>query len=125
MIENGKIKCDWCKLEIQQLTEQEALEDDFPGHGWNDYRTAAMHLCFTCHQAYFNDRYCEGPCETRPCERGKDCWVNDSSSVPYETFFAERVTGEPVFERFNPGQATRPTGPTARITEKYNQLTLF
>jgi hypothetical protein len=125
MIKNNLLYCDWCKQEIQQLTKQEALEDNFPGHGWNDYQTAALHLCFTCHQEYFDERYCEGSCETRPCERGRECWVNDSSSVPYETYFAERVTGEPVFERFMSRQATRQAGPAAQAGEKYHQLMLF
>jgi len=47
MIKDGKPCCDECKIELEALTEEEAIEDIL-GHGWSDWRTAIKHYCYQC-----------------------------------------------------------------------------
>lgn len=62
----GKLCCDICKKEIEELDEEEALAD-MEGHGWVDVKTAHEFLCYHC------------------LER------QHPSIIAYETYFAGRI----------------------------------
>lgn len=89
VLKNGVPFCDKCGRELVALTEAEALAD-IMGHGWTDWRTAAVHYCFKCSDELWQPPC--GECETHPCKRGRDCWASPPLHLfPYETYFANAL----------------------------------
>lgn len=89
MIKGGRPFCDYCKRELEALTEEECLSDIF-GHGWTNWRDARVHCCYKCSDTMWQPPC--GQCETHPCERGRECWANPPLHLfPYETYYANAL----------------------------------
>lgn len=92
MLKNNKPFCDLCKREMEIISEEDGEPCGFP------HDKAHEHVCSECHEALFDlawDRRdpC-GECETKPCERGRDCWYQPSLGLVYETYFADAIAEE-------------------------------
>ena len=92
MIKNKVPYCDYCKRELEALTEAKCLEDITP-HGWTNWRDAQVHCCFKCSDTLWQPPC--GDCETYPCNKGRDCWANPPQHLfPYETYYANALGEE-------------------------------
>lgn len=86
---DGKPYCDICK---QEMVMQQG-PDEWGHEPW-PLGSAIAHVCEDCFDEAFSiqwemDNPC-GSCETRPCERGRDCWYTPPilRQLPYETYYA-------------------------------------
>lgn len=78
--------CENCKAEIVKLKE-----DDFGEPIWNT--RWEQYLCEDCYDKIWKellDNACP-VCETHPCERGRECWVNPFPRIMYLCYVAPRV----------------------------------
>ena len=81
------LKCENCKQEILRLKEDDFGEPVDWNTRWEQY------LCDVCHDKIWKDlldNAC-GVCETEPCKRGRDCWVNPWPRIMYLCSVAPRV----------------------------------
>ncbi len=92
MLKDGKPHCDLCGKLMEVIRTNEDGDSVWP------YEQAHAHICEQCHslawdKGFEEDRPCETQCETRPCNRGNECWYTPEvlRNRPYETYFADRV----------------------------------
>ena len=90
------MKCEKCGCEIGDLVDadeydEEELADLMNHTQWEQY------LCEGCHQAIWDDKLKAGceVCETRPCEKGRDCWVNPWPDIMFLCYVGKRRIKEP------------------------------
>jgi len=80
--------CESCKKELVHLKEDDFGEPiDVDGTCWEQY------LCDICHAKIWKallENAC-GECRTRPCEHGRDCWVNPFPRIMYLCYVAPRL----------------------------------
>ena len=91
MIRHGRPHCNICGLELRRLKYNEHGDELWP------WRSAHAHVCNPCFEEQWDrewkqDNPCRTMCETRPCEKGRDCWYTPPimQSLPYETYYGER-----------------------------------
>lgn len=81
------LMCGNCKKEIKILKEDEFGEPIDWNTPWEQY------LCQDCHGKIWKellDNAC-GVCETEPCKRGRDCWINPWPRIMYLCYVAPGV----------------------------------
>ena len=86
--ENMTLICEDCKKELETIYQDEFGEPVDPGMAWEQY------LCRGCYDKIWNvlmDNACP-TCRTRPCERGRDCWVNPWPRIMYLCYVAPLKT---------------------------------
>ncbi len=81
------LKCERCNQKIQIIDVDlmgEKIDWNTP---WEQY------LCEDCYQGIWKDlldNAC-GVCETEPCKRGRECWVNPWPRIMYLCYVAPRI----------------------------------
>lgn len=80
------LKCERCKKEIRVLDE-----DDFGEPVWNTFWE--QYLCDDCYNKIWDGLLSNacGVCNTEPCKRGRECWVNPFPRIMYLCYVAPRV----------------------------------
>ncbi len=81
------LSCENCKKEIEVLKEDDSGEPIDWNTPWEQY------LCDVCHSKIWDELFKSacGVCETEPCKRGCDCWVNPWPRIMYLCYVAPRV----------------------------------
>jgi len=81
------LMCGNCKKEITILKEDDSGEPIDWKTPWEQY------LCDVCHSKIWDEllKSACGVCETEPCKRGGDCWVNPWPRIMYLCYVAPRV----------------------------------
>jgi hypothetical protein len=79
--------CENCKKELVHRKEDFGEPIDVEGTRWEQY------LCERCHAKIWKallDGACP-VCETHPCEKGRECWVNPFPRIMYLCYVAPRL----------------------------------
>jgi hypothetical protein len=81
------LSCENCKKEIEVLKEDDFGEPVDWNTPWEQY------LCDVCHGKIWDEllKSACSVCETEPCKRGRDCWVNTWPRIMYLCYVALRV----------------------------------
>lgn len=81
------LKCENCKKEISILNEDDFGDKIDWSTPWEQY------LCDVCHSKIWDDLLDNAcpVCETKPCKKGRDCWVNPFPRIMYLCYVAPRV----------------------------------
>jgi len=79
------LTCDNCKEPIEDTDRED-----------NPYDTNCpweQHLCEDCYLEIWNDLFKEkcSICENKPCEHGRDCWINPWPQIMYLCYVAPKI----------------------------------
>ncbi len=80
--------CDRCGHSIKLLLRDPLWGDEIDWNtDWEQY------LCDECEEAIWQDLFdeCCPRCETHPCERGGDCWINPWPRLMYLCYVAPKT----------------------------------
>lgn len=86
MVPKNILRCEKCKCQIKKLDVNDFGELIDWGTRWEQY------LCTVCHEEIWNNILAGacGVCETEPCKKGRDCWVNPWPRIMYLCYVAPR-----------------------------------
>ena len=83
--------CERCNQQIVLLTEDELGEPIDWSIKYEQY------LCDECYEKIWDELMedCCPRCNTHPCEKGRDCWINPFPHIMYLCYIAPRVHPSP------------------------------